>query len=54
MFLGYLGAPLLAAWGLWSMFGWRHWALRLALYVALLVAFVGGLILVALQNLPIL
>ncbi|MGO9768547.1 MAG: hypothetical protein ACLPSW_03125 [Roseiarcus sp.] len=37
-FLIVLGLPLLAAWALWSALGVRHWAARLALYVAFLAA----------------
>jgi hypothetical protein len=37
-FLIVVGAPLLAAWALWSALGLRHWAARLALYLVFVAA----------------
>ena len=52
--LALFGAPLLAAWGLWSVLGVRHWALRLGVYILVMVALLGGLFLLAVMSLPIL
>jgi hypothetical protein len=40
-FLIVVGAPLLAAWALWSALGVRHWAARMAFYLAFLAADFG-------------
>ena len=53
-FIALFGVPLIAAWGVWSAFGWRRWAARLGVYIAAFALIVGGLMFYVLTHLPIL